>query len=710
MFEQALHLLKKYYGYDSFRKGQERIIASILSGHDVLGIMPTGGGKSICYQIPALLLPGVTLVISPLISLMKDQVDTLTSLDIPATFINSSLTQSEAEERMEAARHGAYKLIYVAPERLDSERFRSQIQELPISMIAIDEAHCISQWGHDFRPSYLAVPKVLDLLPVRPLVTAFTATATTEVTRDIVELLGIDPTYTFVTGFNRENLTFKVLRGENKRDFVLHYLHQFREQAGIIYAATRKEVDTFHAELLVRGFAVGKYHAGLSDAEKSTYQEQFLYDDIRIMVATNAFGMGIDKSNVRFVLHVNLPKNMESYYQEAGRAGRDGEPSECILLYHPQDVQLQKFLIEQSVMAQERKGSEYKKLQSMVDFAHTTRCLRNYILEYFDDEAVEPCGVCSNCKDDSEEKDITVEAQKIFSCIYRMKERFGASLVAQVLKGSSNKKVLQFGFDKLPTYGLMKTYKEKEITDLIHVLIAEGYLGLTDGQYPVVRLESKAGAVLKGQAQILQKIRLRPTQAPSGDSKLFEQLRELRKEISQREKVPPYIIFSDSTLREMSDYCPTDEAGLLTIKGVGEGKLVRYGKPFLELLQAYAKEHGASAAPRKHLPDAPVANDEETPSHLKSYQLFQAGLSLAEVAQERQLKSITVQDHIIRAISEGQPVQWERIIPPEQEELIQRVIDELGAETLKPIKEALPQEVDYFAIKGLLCKRSLQHV
>ncbi|ARU63991.1 DNA helicase RecQ [Tumebacillus avium] len=709
MFEQALHLLKKYYGYDSFRKGQERIIASILSGHDVLGIMPTGGGKSICYQIPALLLPGVTLVISPLISLMKDQVDALTSIDIPATYINSSLTQSQAEERMEAARHGAYKLIYIAPERLDSERFRSQLETLPISMIAIDEAHCISQWGHDFRPSYLAVPKVLDLLPQRPLVTAFTATATTEVTLDIVELLGIDPEYSFVTGFNRENLTFKVLRGENKRDFVLHYLEQVREQAGVIYAATRKEVDTLHAELLQRGFTAGKYHAGLSDEEKTLYQEQFLYDDIRIMVATNAFGMGIDKSNVRYVLHVNLPKNMESYYQEAGRAGRDGEPSECILLYHPQDVQLQKFLIEQSVMAPERKPQEYKKLQTMVDFSHTTRCLRNYILEYFDDEAVEPCGVCSNCKDESELKDITVEAQKIFSCIYRMKERFGASLVAQVLKGSANKKVLQFGFDKLPTYGLMKSYKEKEITDLIHVLIAEGYLVLTDGQYPVVRLDAQAAQVLKGQAQVLQKIRLRPEKTVSGDNTLFERLRELRKEISQREKVPPYIIFSDSTLRELSEYCPTDEAAMLGVKGIGEGKMARYGTPFLQLLQEYAQERGITST-RTPAPAAQEgAAGDETPSHLKSYQLFQDGLSLAEVADERGLKPVTVQDHIIRAISEGQPVQWERIIPPEQESLILAAIDELGAETLKPLKEALPGDVDYFAIKGVLCKRSLQH-
>lgn len=706
MFEQALQLLKKYFGYDSFREGQERIITSILSGHDVLGIMPTGGGKSICYQIPALLLPGVTVVISPLISLMKDQVDALQSIGISACAINSSLTQSEAEERMEAAKLGAYKLIYIAPERLDSDRFRSQLQTLPISMIAIDEAHCISQWGHDFRPSYLAIPSVLKALPERPLLTAFTATATGEVTQDIVRLLQIDPTQTFVTGFDRENLKFAILRGENKRDYVLHYLEQHREQAGIIYAGTRKEVDALHQELGARGFAVGKYHAGLSDEEKSTYQEQFLYDDIRIMVATNAFGMGIDKSNVRFVLHVNLPKNMESYYQEAGRAGRDGEQSECVLLYHPQDVQLQKFLIEQGTAAVERKASEYKKLQLMVDFCHTTRCLRNYIVEYFDESPKVPCGVCSNCQDDSEVKDITVDAQKIFSCIYRMKERFGVTLVAQVLKGSANKKVLQFGFDQLPTYGLMKSYKEKEIGDLIHVLIAEGYLVLSDGQYPVVRLAGKALQVLKGQANVLQKVRVRSERAPI-DSDLFERLRELRKEISQREKVPPYIIFPDSTLREMSEQCPTDEREMLKVKGIGEGKMARYGAPFLALLQAYASERGS--LPKRQPIEQAATREEEVPSHLRSFELFAQGLTVAEVAAERELKLITVQDHIIRAISEGKQVEWERIVPPEQERLIAEAIDQLGAETLKPLKEALPPEVDYFAIKGMLCKRSMQH-
>lgn len=768
MLENALGLLQQYYGYPSFRPGQEAIIDSILTGHDTLGIMPTGGGKSICYQIPALLMPGLTVVISPLISLMKDQVDALNELGIAAAYINSTLSGREVAQRMNSAREGELKLLYIAPERLESELFLSELQLLNVSMIAVDEAHCISQWGHDFRTSYLAIPRLLDQLPVRPRITAFTATATSEVTRDILRLLHIDPHHVFVTGFNRENLTFSILRGVNKQDFLDDFLRRHADQAGIIYAATRKEVDALHEHLLKKGIAVGKYHAGLSDEEKSRAQDQFLYDDLRVLVATNAFGMGIDKSNVRYVVHHNMPKNMESYYQEAGRAGRDGEPSECWLLYHPQDVLVQKFLIEQST-AEERKGQEYKKLQNMVDFCHTTRCLRNYILDYFDDAPMEPCGKCTNCVDDSELRDITVEAQKIFSCVKRMKERFGTTLVAQVLKGSANKKVKQFGFEKLPTYGLMKEYKEKEIVDLMHVLTAEGYLGLTEGKFPVVQLSAKSVPVLQGKEQVMQKVRLVQEVAAKPDDSLFALLRELRKEISQEERVPPYIIFSDSTLREMSEKRPLDAAAMLRVKGVGEAKFQKYGERFLGLLREYAEENGMAVASvgeghdstgdfddgsnsllgtsgasvpsdTPFSPDSSAANewpvnsgrtgsadsaghagntaanaipadaltpDADTPSHVLSNQLFHAGHSLKQIAIRRDLHVRTIQEHIIRAATEGHPVDWDLILTPEQEVLISEKIDELGAEYLKPLKEALPKDIDYFAIKAVLCKRSL---
>ncbi|MNH95170.1 ATP-dependent DNA helicase RecQ [compost metagenome] len=591
MLVEAQKVLQKVYGYPEFREGQKNIITSLLRGRDTLGIMPTGGGKSICYQLPALLMDGVTLVVSPLISLMKDQVDALHSLGIAATFINSTLEAREVENRIQGAMQGKYKLLYIAPERLESERFRARMQGLKLPFIAIDEAHCVSQWGHDFRPSYVSIAPFIRELPHRPIVAAFTATATTEVARDIADLLLLDEPDIYINGFSRDNLALNILRGENKRDYVLNYVKEHTHQPGIIYAATRKEVEELYTLLRKKGFAAGRYHAGLTDDERSHSQEAFLYDDIRVMVATNAFGMGIDKSNVRYVIHYNMPKNMEAYYQEAGRAGRDGDPSECILLFSAQDIMTQKFLIEQNQISPERKANEYKKLQTMIDFCYSPRCLRNYILHYFGEENVtETCGNCSSCKDDRDAVDITLEAQKIFSCIRRMQERFGISMVASVLKGSKIKKLLDYRFDKLPTYGLMRDLPEKEISDLINVLISEGYLQLSEGQYPVVKLQLPAVDILQGKAKVYQKVRKQEVKVAAVDNTLFEQLRLLRREISQREKVPPYIIFTDSTLREMSEICPTTAAAMLRIKGVGEVKFRNYGPPFLELLQSYAGE------------------------------------------------------------------------------------------------------------------------
>jgi ATP-dependent DNA helicase RecQ len=585
--QRAKQLLERYYGYTEFRPGQDSILRSILTGNDVLGIMPTGGGKSICYQIPALLLPGVSLVVSPLISLMKDQIDSLTQMGIAATFINSSIAGAEVGRRLRGAALGQYKLIYIAPERLELESFRELLRSLPIAMVAIDEAHCISQWGHDFRPSYRRIAELLAELPVRPRVSAFTATATPEVTEDILNHLGIPRNQVYLTGFDRENLKFSVVKGENKQDYLLSFIRARADQAGIVYAATRKEVDSLCDYLVKKGIHAGKYHAGLADGARKEAQERFLYDDIRVMVASNAFGMGIDKSNVRYVVHYNMPKNMEAYYQEAGRAGRDGERGECVLLFSPQDTIIQKFLIEESIGDPERRLNEYRKLQAMVDYCHTTRCLRQYILHYFGEQAPEECGNCGNCSDEVEVADLTREAQMVFSCIYRMKERFGAALVSQVLKGSKNQKVRQFRFQELPTYGLMSRYSEKEITDLIHTLSAEGYLTLTEGKFPVLKLAPKAARVLRGEEPVMQKKRIAIRRQEAGDANLFEELRALRKQISERDHVPPYVVFPDSTLREMSVLLPTDRSAMLSVKGVGEAKFLRYGVLFLEKIQEY---------------------------------------------------------------------------------------------------------------------------
>lgn len=579
--ERMKELLAEKFGYTHFRKGQEEIIQKILHKENVLGIMPTGGGKSICYQLPALVLEGLTLVISPLISLMKDQVDSLNEVGIPAAFINSTLSNLEMNERVRKAARGEIKLLYVAPERLESADFRELLRYVPIELLAVDEAHCISQWGHDFRPSYLRLAETIQNFNQQPTIIALTATATPQVADDISRLLNIPKENEIKTGFARENLSFQVIK-DQKDLYLLEYLKLNKGQSGIIYASTRKEVERLYHLLDHHEFSVGKYHGGLNDSERQKNQEDFLFDRIEVMIATNAFGMGINKSNVRFVIHAQIPGNLESYYQEAGRAGRDGLPSEAVLLYAPQDLQVQKFFIEQSQSETTYQQNEYTKLREMNQYAHTQMCLQRFILKYFGEDQPD-CGKCSNCLDEREQVDITTDTQKVLSCVKRMGEKFGKALVAKVLTGSNDQKIKQWRFEQLPTYGLMKEYSQKEVSGLIDYLTAEHYLVPSEGQYPLLSVSEQGISVLLGKQEVYRK--QAPVKQLVADDELFEKMRSLRSQLAQEKNLPPYVIFSDKTLTELAEKQPQTSLEFLQIKGVGKSKLDNYGEQFLALLR-----------------------------------------------------------------------------------------------------------------------------
>jgi len=585
LLEQARKYLQNYFGYETFRTGQEQVIKQVLSGENSICVMPTGGGKSICYQIPALVLEGTTIVVSPLISLMKDQVDTLLEAGIHAAYINSSLSHEEVREVMYDVERGAVKLLYIAPERLDSQAFLNELRNIPVPLIAVDEAHCISQWGHDFRPSYRLISRMTELFPNTPTVLALTATATPQVREDVCRILHINEENTVMTGFERSNLTFSVVRGQDREKFVKDYVAHNENESGIIYAATRKTVNHIYEMLQKRGVSVAKYHGGMFDEDRSYEQERFLKDEVQVMVATNAFGMGIDKSNIRYVIHYQLPKNMESYYQEAGRAGRDGLPSGCIVLYASQDVQTQRFLIDQA-QDPSRIPAELIKLQGMVDYCHTEDCLQQFIVHYFGDTDAEACGQCSNCTDNRESQDVTQDVQMVLSCVIRMGQKFGKTLTAQVLTGSQNKKVIEFGFNKLSTYGILKQYSAKDVANLMEFMISQDLLAVKQGSLPTIYVTEQSMDVLKGNRKVLRKGAI-VTQQVADNDPLFEELRVLRKRLADESNVPPFVVFSDKTLKDMCAKRPKTDEAFLEVGGVGANKLEKYGEAFLEVIRDY---------------------------------------------------------------------------------------------------------------------------
>lgn len=603
----AQDILKQYFGYDSFRPGQDELVRAILSGRDTLGIMPTGAGKSICYQVPAMLFPGLTLVISPLISLMKDQVGALVEAGVPAACINSAMSAEEFRDALYFAGRGQYKLLYVAPERLTAPSFLEFAKRVPISMVTVDEAHCISQWGQDFRPSYLKILDFLAELPERPLVSAFTATATAEVRDDIVQALGLHEPFIKTTGFDRPNLYFAVEQPTSKGMKLLQLLNERKDKSGIVYCSTRKNVEEICDLLLSRGLPATRYHAGLDPEERRENQDDFLYDRKTIMVATNAFGMGIDKSNVSFVIHYNMPKNMESYYQEAGRAGRDGEPSRCILLYSGQDVITNRFFIENNqenqeldpvtrALVQER---DEERLRKMTFYCFTHECLRDYILRYFGEYGSNYCENCSNCLTEFVETDVSKEAGEIIQCVKACHQRYGVTVILDTLRGASTAKIRQYQMEENPCYGSCREIPIYRLRQIFHYLLEKGYLSLSNDAYTLVKLTGQSEILLQPDAVLIMKMAREEKKKPktekeskktktktSGvlsqeDEPLFQRLRQLRMEIAREEKVPPYIVFSDKTLVHMCIIKPHDKEEMLTVSGVGEHKYTKYGEKFL---------------------------------------------------------------------------------------------------------------------------------
>lgn len=601
-----LSVLKEYFGHDSFREGQNRITDSLLGGRDVLGIMPTGAGKSICYQVPALMFDDITIVVSPLISLMKDQVSALVQSGVAAAYINSSLTHAQYLKVLQNTESGKYKIIYVAPERLCAPAFLGICRNLNISMVAVDEAHCVSQWGQDFRPSYLKIPDFIDALNSRPVVGAFTATATGAVRDDIKTLLRLVSPLVVTTGFDRPNLFFSVMQPKNKSIELMKLIKERKNESGIVYCSTRKAVEEVCELLQKNGFAATRYHAGLDENERRRNQDDFVYDRATIMVATNAFGMGIDKSNVSFVIHYNMPKNMESYYQEAGRAGRDGRSADCILLYSAKDVRTNQFLINNSEPnpdltedeQEEVRRRDRERLKQMTFYCTTHKCLRKFILEYFGDKGPERCEKCSNCLSNHENTDITVDAQKIMSCVARTGQRYGKKVICDVLRGSKNERLISAGLSRQSTYGIMADCPEKRLRDIIDHLCESGYMTAQGDEYPILKLAPKSRGVLTGQETLRMMLEIpqkkkaaavKDALLPPADEKLLAALKDLRKSLAMRQSIPAYVVFTDATLIDMCRLKPKTQEEFMEVSGVGQAKSQRYGEVFLAVIAEFSE-------------------------------------------------------------------------------------------------------------------------